>query len=190
MKITQRSLDSFTNTLKRTNDNMNNIVGSSTNNIKNWFNDYWISPNSRTDAEIVDDIINSYQTKAVSIFNDLNNKIQINVYIHNNNDDNEDKVYYHKRNLIRKKSSIKGDLNSTLPKNYIGRLHDTADIYYPIRKAKETINAIDKELKGAISSCGAISNKEDYRTDLQRIKSDALNSIDAEISRLHSIYSK
>jgi len=194
MRITQSNLNSYTITLRNTNSTINDIIGANTNNLKNWFNDYWVSPTARTNADAIDDALNMYQSKVVELFNDINSKISRNVNTHNYNeytkkeDEIKEIVFYNKVSLTRKKSTIRSNMNATLPKKYIGRLHDTANVYYPIDKTRSTIDALDRELRSAISSCDVISNKGEYRAELQSIKNDAINSIESERSRLNSIY--
>ena len=189
MKITQNKLDNYSNTLKKTNGSINLILGINTNNIKNWYNDYWISNTAKNNAYEIDSILDNYQEKIINLFNEINNKIKRNVIIHNNKY-SEEKVYYNKKQLYKTKSNITSRMNNSLAKGYIGRLHNTADVYYPIKKAADTIEELDKKLQKAINSCEVITNKGEYRTNLQQIKKESLNQVDIEINKLKSIYEK
>ena len=188
MKITQENLDAFTRTIKIVNNNISNLIGANSNNITNWFNEYWVSRRSKSNANTIDNIFSDYQSKIIDLFDDINNQIKRNAYIHNNNEKNEEKVYYRKRSLIKTKTNIQANMNFSLPNNYIGRKNNTADVYYPLKKVKETIEIIDKQLKTAINTCNVISNKGEYREYLQKTKNETLNTIDLEIDKLKSIY--
>ena len=188
MKISQSNLDNYTTNLKITNDTINNIIGANTNNLKNWFNDYWISKRALENAIEIDEILNKYQIKVIDLFNEINTAIKRNIIIQNNKEENEEKIYYNKKSLTQKKSVIANNLNKSLPGDSIGRLQGTADVYYPIEKTKNTIEEIDKYLKILINSCDGISNKSNYKSELQIIKNESFYEIEKIISHLNSIY--
>ena len=188
MKLLQTDLDNYTKNLKRTNEIINNLVGANTNNLKNWFNDYWISNRALKNSIKIDEILNKYQIKVINLFDDINTKIKKNVIKHNNNEENKEKVFYNKKSLTQKKSIISSNLNPSLPGNKIGRLNGTADVFYPIEKTKSTIEELDKNLKRLINSCNVISNKDNYRSNLQIIKNETFYEIEEVINKLHTIY--
>lgn len=158
--MNQNKLSRTCTTINNASSIYSSCIQYGTNDVVDWFNDYWISKKSKEVADSLYQQLNCFSGEIKKIFDDLNSKIKKEVRNYNQQPDVLKKIYYKGFSVTKPYIKKLIYLNNYLRDGKVGSLPKETNMSYPFVKLKIIVGEASSKLKTAIAKCDAISSSE------------------------------